>query len=114
MLMEAMASGVPVIATQIAGIPELVEHGKSGLLVPPGDSGALTDAIENLMANGALRDRLGHAGRATVEQEFNAQREAAWLKEIMTLALQGKIAPVRPTEPPKAASPRTPGANSCL
>lgn len=54
-LMEAMASGVPVIATQIAGIPELVEHGKSGLLVPPGDSGALTDAIENLMANGALR-----------------------------------------------------------
>jgi glycosyltransferase involved in cell wall biosynthesis len=95
-LMEAMAAGVPVVATRIAGIPELVEHGESGLLVPPGDPAALADAIALLLESDGLRARFGAAGRAKVEREFNLRHEVARLVEIMTQALRGRVAPVRP------------------
>ncbi len=95
-LMEAMASGVPVIATRIAGIPELVEDGVCGLLTPPGDADSLLAAIERLLADGALRERFAHAGRAVVEREFDTNREAEWLRTIMTSALHGEIVPTRP------------------
>jgi glycosyltransferase involved in cell wall biosynthesis len=95
-LMEAMASGVPVIATRIAGIPELVEDGVSGLLTAPGDSAALVAAIDRLLSDGALRERLARAGRAVIEGEFDTKSEAAWLHRIMTQALKGEIASIRP------------------
>jgi len=94
--MEAMASGVPVIATRIAGIPELVEDGVSGLLTAPGDSAALVAAIDRLLSDGALRERLARAGRAVIEGEFDTKSEAAWLHTIMTQALKGEIASIRP------------------
>ncbi|NJR64246.1 MAG: glycosyltransferase family 4 protein [Leptolyngbyaceae cyanobacterium CRU_2_3] len=96
-LMEAMAAGVPVVSTQIAGISELVEDGISGFLVPPGDAIALTDGIEKLLANSELRGRLGAAGRAKVEAEFNINHEAARLHRVMTSALQGKVVAIRPS-----------------
>ncbi len=95
-LMEAMAGGVPVVATRIAGIPELVEDDVSGLLVPPGDPDCLAAAIERLVADAALRDRLGQAGRAVIERDFDTNREAAWLRTIMLRALDGDVASVRP------------------
>ena len=75
-LIEAMAAGVPVVASHLSGIPELVENDVTGLTVPPGDATALADAIERLAADPALRDRLACAGRARVEAEFDLDRNA--------------------------------------
>ncbi len=70
-LMEAMALGRAVVSTRVAGIPELVEDGVSGRLVAPDDAAALAAALEELLADGALRDRLGAAARRRVEHDFS-------------------------------------------
>lgn len=70
-LMEAMASGVPVIASRLSGIPELVKDGQNGLLIPPGDAAALADALYYLYEKPHLRYRLGQAGRDRVLREFD-------------------------------------------
>ncbi|HET6249238.1 MAG TPA: glycosyltransferase family 4 protein [Tepidisphaeraceae bacterium] len=95
-LMEAMAAGVPVVAPQIAGIPELVENNVSGFLVPPGDAAALAERIGALLKDADLRRRFGTAGRAKVEAEFNIQTEAGRLVRILTQALRGEVVEVRP------------------
>jgi colanic acid/amylovoran biosynthesis glycosyltransferase len=82
-LMEAMAAGVPVVTTRIAGISELVEEGASGLLVSPGHLEALTQALQRLLGDAALRQAMGEQGRRKIEAEFTIQREAAWLKTIL-------------------------------
>lgn len=92
-LMEAMAAGVPVVASQIAGVSELVEEGISGYLVPPGDPVSLADRIEALLIDNQLRARLGAAGRAKVEKDFNIHSEVARLYHLLTTALQGKVEP---------------------
>jgi colanic acid/amylovoran biosynthesis glycosyltransferase len=97
--MEAMAAGVPVVTTQIAGISELVENGVSGYLVPAGDPVSLADKVGVLLADQALRSQFGAAGRAKVEQEFDINQEAAWLHQVMTAALQGKTETLRPIQP---------------
>ncbi|WP_305970140.1 MULTISPECIES: glycosyltransferase family 4 protein [unclassified Mameliella] len=81
-LMEAMASHVPVITTRIAGVPELVAHDTSGLLVAPGDAEGLRDAIKALIDDPGRRQRMGLEGRAKVEAEFNITREAGWLSTL--------------------------------
>ncbi|MBV1862923.1 MAG: glycosyltransferase family 4 protein [Rhodobacteraceae bacterium] len=82
-LMEAMAARVCVITTQVAGIPELVKNGVSGVLVPPGDAGALARAIATLLADPARRLQMGIEGREKVIAQFNVATEAAWLAEIL-------------------------------
>ncbi len=72
-LMEAMATGLPVVTTAIAGIPELVSDGESGRVVPPGRAGFVADAIAELATAPDLRRRLGDAGRARVEAEFSVE-----------------------------------------
>ena len=69
-LMEAMATGRAVVSTSISGIPELVEHGVSGLLVPPADARALADAIRELLADPERARRMGERGREKVRAEF--------------------------------------------
>jgi glycosyltransferase involved in cell wall biosynthesis len=76
-LMEAMASGLPVICTSVGGVPELVAQGESGLLVPPGDVHSLVDAIVELSTDASARQRMGMAGRNTVLADFDADVEAA-------------------------------------
>jgi colanic acid/amylovoran biosynthesis glycosyltransferase len=66
-LVEAMAAGIPVVTTPVAGIPELVRDGETGLLTAPGDDASLAAAIARLLADGALRERLALAGRAATE-----------------------------------------------
>jgi glycosyltransferase involved in cell wall biosynthesis len=66
-VMEAMASGKPVIATDIGGMPDLIEHGKTGLLIPPGEVGALAGAIRRLLENRDLVAAMGAASLARVE-----------------------------------------------
>ena len=78
-LMEAMASGVPVVASGISGIPELVDDGVSGLLVPPRDPPSLARALRRLHDDPELRERLARAGREKVEREFDVQASAAEL-----------------------------------
>ena len=75
-LMEAMAYGLPVVATRVMGVGELVEDGRSGLLVNPGRPDLMADAIARLAGDAELRGAIGAAGRATVEQEFDVRRSA--------------------------------------
>ncbi|MDP9428451.1 MAG: glycosyltransferase, partial [Actinomycetota bacterium] len=63
-LTEAMASGLPVVASDVGGIPEVVQHGVTGLLVPPGDVDALAAALDRLAADPGLRARLSAGARA--------------------------------------------------
>jgi len=81
-LMEAMSSGLPVVASGISGIPELVEDGQSGLLVPPRNAAALADALQKLSADEELRRRMGQVGREKVLREFNLHTNAASLAEL--------------------------------
>jgi glycosyltransferase involved in cell wall biosynthesis len=68
--MEAMASGIPVVATAISGVPELVRPGETGWLVPPEDVHALTDALSEIYANPAEAARRADLGQKWVVQEF--------------------------------------------
>jgi glycosyltransferase involved in cell wall biosynthesis len=70
-VLEAMAAGLPVVASRVGGVPELVADGETGLLVPPGDSEALAQALRGLLADARLRHRLGDAGRVRVRERFD-------------------------------------------
>jgi glycosyltransferase involved in cell wall biosynthesis len=70
---EAMASGLPVVATDIAGIPEQVADGESGFLVPTGEPAALADQLGKLLSDPDLRERMGRCGRARAER-FSVER----------------------------------------
>lgn len=85
-LMEAMATGLPVVASRIAGIPELVRDGENGLLIPAGDTASLIAAIDRLLRDPALRTRMGQAGRATVLADFAIDTEARRLARLFTEA----------------------------
>jgi glycosyltransferase involved in cell wall biosynthesis len=80
-LMEAMGSGVPVIASNLSGIPELVNDQLTGLLVPPRDAKSLADALERYIQDPGLRRRLGKAGRTKVVGEFDLNKNAAKLAQ---------------------------------
>jgi glycosyltransferase involved in cell wall biosynthesis len=75
-LLEAMAAGLPVIATSVSGTRQVVEDGRTGILVTPADSNALAQAISRVVADAALRGRLGRAARAHVRAEFSVDRQA--------------------------------------
>lgn len=68
---ESMAAGLPVVASRIGGLETSVVDGQTGFLLPPGDAGAMTDCLRNLLADGALRRRLGQAGRRRAEEEYD-------------------------------------------
>jgi glycosyltransferase involved in cell wall biosynthesis len=70
-LLEAMAAGVPVVASRVGGVPEQIADGATGLLVEPGDSAALAAALRRLTADPSLRRRLGAAGRLRAERAFD-------------------------------------------
>ena len=70
-LMEAQSQCLPCVATTLPGIVELIEDGRTGALVPPGEPRALAAALEALIRNPARRARLGVAGEARVRREFD-------------------------------------------
>ena len=89
-LIEAMATGHPVVASRMTGVPELVEEGVSGLLVVPGDGADLTRALERLLREPAARRReMGRAGRAKVEAEFDLERTADHLLDLYRELIPG-------------------------
>lgn len=73
-LLDAMAMGLAVVGTRAGGIPEAVTDGVTGVLVPPGNSDALADAIVRLLGDAAARARMGEAGRARVAEKFGVDR----------------------------------------
>lgn len=87
---EAMATGRPVIATTVGGVPDVVTDGVSGFLVPPGDVGALRARLAELVADAGLRDRMGRAGRADVESRLNAEAGAARIIEVLSAAVDAR------------------------
>jgi glycosyltransferase involved in cell wall biosynthesis len=70
-IMEAMAAGLPVVATAVGGIPELVQAGLTGLLVPPDDPSALANSLATLLANPTLRHQYGRAGQQRIQTHFS-------------------------------------------
>jgi len=85
-LMEAMATGVPVVATRTGAVPELVEDGVTGLLVNAGDAEALAGAVARLAGDGMLAGRLGMEGRARARRDFDLRRNVRVLHELLDLA----------------------------
>jgi glycosyltransferase involved in cell wall biosynthesis len=86
-LIEALAVGLPAISTTLSGIPEVIEHGKTGLLVPSGDSILLAEAIEKLLVNPDLRERLARAGLKRVRESFDVRKNVKTLRDRFARSL---------------------------
>jgi glycosyltransferase involved in cell wall biosynthesis len=82
-LLEAMAMSLPVVATNVSGIPEIVRHGHNGLLIEPDDPGALADALVRLIDNPALGAELGRAARHTVTETFDNDHNLQLLIQLL-------------------------------
>jgi glycosyltransferase involved in cell wall biosynthesis len=80
--LEAMSAGRPVVGSRVGGIPEMVVDGETGYLVPPRDPAALADALEALIRDPSLIDKLGRAGRARAESHFSLAVHAARLQSV--------------------------------
>jgi colanic acid/amylovoran biosynthesis glycosyltransferase len=81
-LMEAAACAVPAVATAVGGVPELIEEGVTGFVVPPGDAFALAAALERLLTNPGLAAELGRAARTRAERRFTVGRQADQLLDL--------------------------------
>lgn len=94
---EAAAMGVPVIGTDVGGVPETMQAGETGLLVPPRDPAALAVALETLLADPAMRRRMGDAGRELIRGQglFSAERTAGQVERVYTHWLAELGRPVR-------------------
>jgi glycosyltransferase involved in cell wall biosynthesis len=80
-VLEAMALGVPWVATEVGGLPDIVEHGRTGLLVPKGDAAALAAGLLELLRDPARRAQLGESARERA-QDFTARRQAERCEEL--------------------------------
>jgi glycosyltransferase involved in cell wall biosynthesis len=100
--LDAMASGLPCVGTRVEAVPELVRHGETGLLVPPGDPSALVDALESLLANRDRARAMGAEGRRVVEENYSWSRVAERLEELL-----GRATELPCRRPGGAGSPRS-------
>jgi glycosyltransferase involved in cell wall biosynthesis len=92
-ILEAMASGVPVLSTAVYGIPEMVLHGETGLLVDPSDGGGLRDALALLIDRPEMRDEMGRAARLRFEAQFTLDRQ---IRAVESMYLNvARVAPRR-------------------
>ncbi len=89
-LLEAMAMGKPVVASSVGGIPDLVHHGKTGLLVTPGSVSELKSGLLTLIRNKALAKEMGEEGRKRISEEFSAGRMAQSIEKLYRELLQTK------------------------
>jgi len=82
-VVEAMAAGVPVVASSVGGIPELIDPEETGLLVPPGDDAALASSLRRLLDDAELRGRMGTRARETARARFSHVRVADELSAVL-------------------------------
>ncbi|HZU20814.1 MAG TPA: glycosyltransferase [Gaiellaceae bacterium] len=87
-LLEAMLCGLPIVATRVSAVPEIVVDGETGLLVPPGSVGAVADALTRLLGDRALARRLGAAGRRRALEEFSVAHMTDRTLEVYEEALR--------------------------
>ena len=99
-LMEAQLLGAACVSTRVSAIPELIEHGVNGLLVPPRDTAALTAALERAIADAALRGRLAEAGRRVVTTRFSFEDGVASIATKLTARSGAFPAPAPGPVPP--------------
>jgi glycosyltransferase involved in cell wall biosynthesis len=102
-ILEAMASGKPVISTRLAGVPEQIDPEQTGLLVAPGDEAALAEGLARLIQSPELRARFGAAARQRIESEFAVERTVLPLKALFEKFV-----------PPAAPAPRAEAGWACL
>lgn len=102
-LLEAMAAGVPVVASPVGGIPEVVVDGVSGFLVPPGDTAALARHLRKLLVDRALGARVGAVGRESVRLRYAAERAVPQLEAVYAALGMGAAERAAGTEMRKAA-----------
>src|SRR5439155_11797542 len=81
-VLEALAAAVPVVATAVGGTPEVIEDGKTGFLVSPGDAAALARRVGDLLDDARLRRALGAAGRCCVAERFSFTAQAEQYQEL--------------------------------
>ena len=81
-VLEAMGYGLPVVSTTVGGIPQLVEHGKTGFLVEPGDTKGFAEAIVTLLKNPELRREMGEAGRARAKEHYSLENHINRLMDV--------------------------------
>jgi glycosyltransferase involved in cell wall biosynthesis len=89
-VLEAFACGKAVVATSVGGVPELVENGRSGILVPPGQPGVLAEAIVRCITEPSLREAYGRAGQSTVRSQFTFEEQTRRLESIYAQILDAK------------------------
>lgn len=86
-ILEAQACGLPVVATRVGGIPEQIEHGESGLLVPPGDASAMATAVQTILIDGEVASRLGRCSAEKATDQYDVKntnlRYSDWLEQIV-------------------------------
>lgn len=87
-LFEAMACGVPIVSTSVGGVPELIEDGRSGKLVPAHDARALSAAMTDVLLNGDLRESLGVAARTRILEHFTMEQLARRTEKVLLDALK--------------------------
>jgi glycosyltransferase involved in cell wall biosynthesis len=87
-LAEAMSLGKPVVATRVGGIPELVQDGHTGLLVPPGDGAALGTAIAEILGQPGRARQMGLAGRRRVRERFGVEKMLDRLEELFSQVIE--------------------------
>jgi glycogen synthase len=104
--LEAMACERPVVASAVGGIPEVVVPGRTGLLVPPADPGALAEALNRVLRDRALARRMGLAGRARVEEHFSWATIAAQTRRMYEELLAEKRGPRLSSAPSPPAATR--------
>ena len=81
-LLEAMASGLPSVASRVGGVPDVAEDGRNALLVPPGDAGALAGALARLLGDGALRARLAAAALEAMRERYGLESRVRQYREL--------------------------------
>lgn len=101
-VLEAMAAGIPVVATAVGGIPDQIRHGEEGLLVPPRDPVALGDALLKLLRNPDLAQRMGNAGLRRTAIEFSHAKMVARVEAVYHAALGIPRAPSADREEPES------------
>jgi glycosyltransferase involved in cell wall biosynthesis len=103
-VLEAMAAGVPVVASAVGGIPDQVRHDEEGVLVPPDDPDALAGALGSLLEDPARARRLGEAGRRRTENEFSHDALVRRIEAVYRIAL-GEETPRTPPGNPRSRAP---------
>jgi len=93
--LEAMQWGIPVIASRVGGLPEVIRQGVNGFLVPPGDDAALAESLERVLADGALRSRLSLGARASIDSRFSVDTFNSSIRSVVSQLCRRDGAPVK-------------------